>query len=142
LNAADAARAAFKTLEKDAPAQSQAYHQAIRAQANAEMDHHDAYDEYNKNPSAETLRKLDEAGAIRALATKALDAARQDLIDHATPEHQAAWQATNDAFKQATYSEMDARDELHAAQEEAAAEAPYVPPPPPGGGAPRVPPPQ
>jgi hypothetical protein len=90
LNATDAARTALKTLEKDAPAQSQAYHQAIRAQANAEMDHHDAYDEYNKNPSADTLRKLDEAGVKRAQATKALEAARQDLIDHATPEHQAA----------------------------------------------------
>jgi len=31
LNATDAARTALKTLEKDAPAQSQAYHQAIRA---------------------------------------------------------------------------------------------------------------
>jgi len=129
LNAADAARAALKTLEKDAPTQSQAYHQAIRAQANAEIDHHDAFDEYNKNPSAETLRKLDEAGVTRAQATKALEAARQDLIDHATPEHQATWQAANDALKQATYSEMDARDELRAAQE-AAAETPYVPPPP------------
>ena len=129
LNAADAARAALKTLEKDAPTQSKAYHQAIRAQANAEIDHHDAFDEFNKNPSAETLRKLDEAGVTRAQATKALEAARQDLIDHATPEHQATWQAANDALKQATYSEMDARDELRAAQE-AAAETPYVPPPP------------
>jgi len=142
LNAADAARAAFKTLEKDAPAQSQAYHQAIRAEANAEIEHHDAYDEYNKNPSAETLRKLDEAGEKRAQATKAVEAARQDLIDHCTPEHQAAWQAANDALKQATYSEMDARDELKAAQD-AAAETPNVPPPPqPGTPAPNVHPPQ
>ena len=142
LNATDAARTALKTLEKDAPAQSQAYHQAIRAQANAEMDHHDAYDEYNKNPSADTLRKLDEAGVKRAQATKALEAARQDLIDHATPEHQAAWQAANDALKQATYSEMDARDELKAAQD-AAAETPNVPPPPqPGTPVPNVHPPQ
>jgi hypothetical protein len=142
LNATDAARTALKTLEKDAPAQSQAYHQAIRAQANAEMDHHDAYDEYNKNPSADTLRKLDEAGVKRAQATKALEAARQDLIDHATPEHQAAWRAANDALKQATYSEMDARDELKAAQD-AAAETPNVPPPPqPGTPVPNVHPPQ
>ena len=109
---------------------------------NAEMDHHDAYDEYNKNPSADTLRKLDEAGVKRAQATKALEAARQDLIDHATPEHQAAWQAANDALKQATYSEMDARDELKAAQD-AAAETPNVPPPPqPGTPVPNVHPPQ
>ena len=142
LNAADAARAAFKTMEKDAPAQSQAYHQAIRAQANAEIDHHDAWDEFNKNPSSETLRKLDEAGAIRAQATKALEAARQDLIDHATPEHQAQWQAADNALKQATYSEMDARDELKAAQD-AAAETPYVPPPPqPNTPVPNVHPPQ
>jgi len=142
LNAADAARAAFKTLEKDAPAQSQAYHQAIRAQANAEFDHHDAWDEYNKNPSAETERKLDEAGVKHAQATKALEAARQDLVDHATPEHQAQWQAANDALKQATYSEMDARDELKAAQEEAD-NTPHVPrAPQPGTPVPNVHPPQ
>ena len=143
LNTADAERNARKAMEKDAPTQAQAYHHAIQASINAEMDHHDAYNEFNKNPSAESLRKLDEAGAKRAQATKAVEAARQDLIDHATPEHQAAWQAANDAFKQATYSEMDAKDELRAAQEAASAETPFVPPPPqPNGLAPSVHPPQ
>lgn len=142
LNASEAERNAWKTVEKDAPALNNAYHQAVRASINAEIDHHDAFDEFNKNPSSETLRKFEEAGAIRAQANKAVEAARQNLIDHATPQHQAAWQTANDNLKQATYSEMDADDELRAAQD-AAAETPYVPPAPqPGTPLPNTHPPQ